>query len=192
MNPDFSIAYSLISLWIIFYIWFTLVARLRRDRFRCNIRKIRDDLFDFMWKNNVDFNTAAYKEVRQFLNGMLRGADVLTPTSLIAHAIGAIRYGALGENRKETDFVKAMKTVSDPTLKQMLENAQAKAMVEMLSFVFLQGLIGFLVKGIFYFSTFFLRTKTAFHAGVNQMSDFVYQLGNPNLTNSGMGQMCRR
>lgn len=190
MNFDFSIAYTLVSIWIICFVWFKLVARLRRDNFRCNVRRIRDNLFDFMWKNNINFNTAAYKETRQFLNGLLRGADVLTPTSLVAHALGAVRYGGLAG--EETAFTKAMKNVADDKLRKALEQAQAQAVVQMMSFVFLQGLFGLLVKCLFYVGKFFFRTKTALHAGVNRMSGFVYQLGSPDLTTSGMIHMCPR
>ncbi|HQU43220.1 MAG TPA: hypothetical protein PK867_10430, partial [Pirellulales bacterium] len=63
-----------------------LFVPLRIDDFRGDIRTIRDDLFDFMWRNGYDFNEPAYVETRQTLNGLLRSARHLSLISFLWHA----------------------------------------------------------------------------------------------------------
>src|SRR5262245_32745843 len=61
----------------------SLLAQLRCDKYRTDIRRIRDELFDYMWKEGHDFSTPAYRSTRESLNGLLRICNLLSPTLLI-------------------------------------------------------------------------------------------------------------
>jgi hypothetical protein len=79
MNPNnFVLSQCLVSLAIL-AIFVHLFGRLRRDEFRSHVRRLRDGLFDFMWKNGYDFDTPAYRQMRQLLNGIIRLSTVPMP-----------------------------------------------------------------------------------------------------------------
>ncbi len=48
------------------------MSRLRCERFRCDIRDIRDNLFDFMHQHGYAFDDSEYVATRAHLNGLLR------------------------------------------------------------------------------------------------------------------------
>lgn len=75
-----SAVIAIAMLWII---WGVLFPRLRRDNFRTDIRNIRDDLFDYMWKNNLSFSNASYTETRDKLNDILVLSNYLTAVRFI-------------------------------------------------------------------------------------------------------------
>ena len=47
----------------------------RVDAFREDIFSIRDELFDYMWRNNLPYDMPAYRLTRLQLNGMIRVSD---------------------------------------------------------------------------------------------------------------------
>ena len=79
MTDPFILTNCAVSVAIIVAIWFGPLASLRRDAFRTDIRQIRDELFDFMWKNGYSFENEAYRDTRQLLNGLLRMSNSLSP-----------------------------------------------------------------------------------------------------------------
>lgn len=94
MKYNFIVFECLVGLGVLAFVWFYLFARLRRDDFRSEIRRLRDGLFDFMWENGYSFNEPAYRETRQMLNGIIRLGNTLSPLSLFA----AIYIGILREH----------------------------------------------------------------------------------------------
>jgi len=57
--------------------------RTRVDRYRESLFTLRDELFDYMWRNGVSFDLPAYRLMRDFLNGAIRFADVTTPLTCV-------------------------------------------------------------------------------------------------------------
>src|SRR5437879_4753849 len=87
MHYNFAIFECLVSIGIVAFVWFFLVARSRRDNFRCTIRRIRDRLFDFMWEHGYDYSTPAYRKTRQTLNGLIRISNELAPIGFLVSFI---------------------------------------------------------------------------------------------------------
>lgn len=90
MTNPFAISYVVISLAALNYIYFVLCAGLRRERFRCQVRRIRDELFDFMWENGHDFQEPAYRKARETTNSFLALSNKLSPTVLVISVVVAI------------------------------------------------------------------------------------------------------
>ncbi len=53
---------------VVFMAW----RRTALDVFRSDLFALRDHLFDFMWENGHDFETMAYRRLRDEINGFLR------------------------------------------------------------------------------------------------------------------------
>lgn len=90
MNNPFAISYIMISLALLGFIYFVLCAGLRRERFRCQVRRIRDELFDFMWENGQDFKEPAYLKARETMNSFLALSNKLSPSVLVMSVVVAV------------------------------------------------------------------------------------------------------
>src|SRR5438034_11408435 len=126
MSYNFDLSQIFVSLAIIATLWFGLFGSLRRDSFRCRVRKLRDDLFDFMWQNGHSFETPAYQEVRQSLNGMLRISNRLGP---VAFLLGLVIWW----NEDDSGMGKVEKLRPGP-LKTKIEEIQERAVKELIAF----------------------------------------------------------
>jgi hypothetical protein len=105
----------------------------RADACRSRIRKIRDDLFDFMWMNGHDFSNPAYHEARKMLNGMLRLTCVIGPIEFIALLIRC---------HNEPTQPGSINRLVEGDLKQRLEEATNQATREFLRYLYAEGIIG--------------------------------------------------
>src|SRR5437762_12932113 len=83
MTSAYLITTIVVSLTAIVALWLGPLTSLRRDNFRSDIRRIREDLFDFMLENGFSFEVKAYRDTRQFLNGMLRASNWLSLRNLL-------------------------------------------------------------------------------------------------------------
>lgn len=54
------------------------LRRQSRDTFRCDIRRLRDELFDFVLIHGGDFSDPEYVDARESLNGMLRLSEKIS------------------------------------------------------------------------------------------------------------------
>lgn len=90
MNNPFALSYLLVSLAALGFIYFVLCASLRREQFRCQVRRIRDDLFDFMWENEQNFEEPAYLKARETMNNVLLLSNKLSPTVVVMSVAAAI------------------------------------------------------------------------------------------------------
>lgn len=119
---------------------FALVCMRRRtnvDRYRENLFTLRDELFDYMWKKDVPFDLPAYRLMRAFLNGAIRCAGALTPTTF-AVGMFAIRRGA-----PAPALSAAIDEIEDPDVRERFRRTR-RDFVDV-SLVFL-GPIGVLVR----------------------------------------------
>jgi hypothetical protein len=87
MNNPFALSYFMVSLAALAFVYFVLFARLRREKFRCHLRCIRDGLFDFMWQNGQDFNEPTYRKARDTMNTFLAESNKLSPVILVMAAV---------------------------------------------------------------------------------------------------------
>ena len=139
MSPSIALAQCLISVGIIAFIWAGPAARIRRDNFRARIRRIRDDLFDFMLTHHYDFNTPAYGATRQTLNGMIRCSNYFSVVSFLHSLVLALRTP-----QPELSPGEQIEKLQDEPLKTALKSALNKAMREMISFIFVRNISGLL------------------------------------------------
>jgi hypothetical protein len=130
---------------MLLFVW-RLHGRLRRDRFRTNIRYLRDSLFDYMWKNGYSFDTPAYVETRRTLNGMLRASNWISPVTFLLTAFYAKRASA-----SQSPLFEAIKAVEDEPLRSQLMKTIDDAVYRMVRFLFLETIVGrilLLVSGL--------------------------------------------
>jgi hypothetical protein len=140
VNEYAALVQAVIGLFAILWIWFTALAVQRRDRFRNQIRMLRDDLFDFMWKHGYEFSSPAYRETRQLLNGLLRLSNVWGPVSFLGSAVIAHSHPI----DRQTPFDR----LADGELKRELTTVRTAAIALLLDLLFRQGTLGFLVRAI--------------------------------------------
>jgi hypothetical protein len=137
---NFEISYIFVSLGIIAAIYFVGFGFLRRDNFRSRIRELRDDLFDFMWQNGHSFETPAYRETRQMLNGTLLISNELGPVMFVI-----CLYMFASKFKKPTPADSLEKLKPGP-LKEKLMQVRHQAVRELITFIYLEGVFGFFVK----------------------------------------------
>lgn len=140
-TADFTFSYCAVSLIALAAIYYYYVTKMRPDAYRVKIRRIRDDLFDFMWRNGYDFDTPAYRKARTMLNDLLRVSNFLSiPVMVIAAAARVSKAG--GE-----DDAEAIDLPPGP-LGERIALACAEAMQVTVEYVFLTGPKGWLMRGL--------------------------------------------
>jgi len=70
-NQVIPMAQAGVGLCVLLIIYKFFYQKTRLDQFREDLFTIRDELFDYMWKNNLDYNLQAYRELRSMLNGFI-------------------------------------------------------------------------------------------------------------------------
>jgi len=188
MSNSIALAQCLISVGILAFLWCGPVARLRRDNFRSKIRRIRDDLFDFMYKNGYDFKNPAYQATRQMLNGLIRTSNYLSVFTFM-HALIIV---VSGKRRNPLSAIHAIEKLPPGDLKEKMNQATQQAMKEMLRFIFTQKISGLLTIALL--KTFYClyvictwRKKNGSHVEkdgfverpANHLLDDAYVLGSP-------------
>lgn len=137
MNPDYTVLTTLTAaVFVVGWIWFGPLASLRRDDFRSDIRRIRDELFDYMWRNGHDYDSPSYQCVRHTLNGILRLSNQLTPL----HFVLLLKWPTGISGRRITI------DETDPALRRELRTALLKAAVRSWKFAFFEGTWGFVLR----------------------------------------------
>lgn len=135
MNP-YELSTLIASFWLLAMVH-RCIVRVRRERFRLRVRMIRDDLFDFMWKNGHSFDDPSYRDARQALNGMLRLSNTMTPMKFMIFAFQERR-----PSRRMVAFVNS----PESALKERLLQAYSAAVCEWARFLFLSGSVGVLAR----------------------------------------------
>jgi len=107
---------------------------------RTKIRAVRDDLFDYMWSNGLDMTDRSYRETRQMLNGLLRMTCEIGPLAFIMLMIRC------SSSPKKV----SARILPDSPLNGKLRKSKDEAIDHFLTFLYFQGVVGFLVRGIWY------------------------------------------
>ena len=151
----------------------SLTSTLRRDNFRADIRRIRDGLFDYMWQNGCSYDTPAYIQTRQTLNGILRLSNTLSiPRFLI------ITRFLAGQNRRHDELHESLMRVENDQLRAKLERAMMDAATRMLQFVFLEGTAATVIQLL----GNLMRTKEWARRKSRDLLSNAYELGGPSLS----------
>ncbi len=169
-----------VSLAILTYVYFGLFCRLRRDEFRADIRRLRDELFDYMWKGGRDFDDPSYLGTRRVLNGMLRLSNRASALKFLVTLVVAV----LIERRGET-LDNPIPEPEDQELRKELEKVQRLSLARFLRFVFLEGVTGGLIRVLVvpaYAIRFVARSKERVARGARgSLLRQGYVFGDPNL-----------
>lgn len=119
----------LASIGLLLCVWYFGFRRMRADDFRSDIRRMRDDLFDFMVANNLDFQSESYRCTRDFLNGLLRISNLLGPVVFLLF----IREASKGETPSDSE----PKAEEDP-LATKLRQTRERAIERTVQFTFVR------------------------------------------------------
>ena len=132
-----------LGLGVLGYGYLGVYRRTSVDRYREDLFTLRDDLFDYMWKNGISFDLPAYRLLRQLLNGAIRAAGTVTPWSFIAFAVVVAR-----EKLSEDRLSLALQQVDDDEVRTHLTTVHEQFAARFVTFLFAEGFIGVLVKSI--------------------------------------------
>ena len=121
---------------------YTLYRRTRSDSFREDMFTIRDEMFDFMWKNNLSFETPCYRFLRDALNGAIRVGDQLTIITFVHLA------RELAARGKDSGWSERISQVNDPIARTHFEDVHARVALRLMKYLFLEGLAGLLFNPI--------------------------------------------
>lgn len=117
-------AVSLVSL---AWLWFVPLASLRRDNYRADIRRLRDGLFDYMYRNDCDYSIPAYVETRKMLNGLLR----------LSNKVNILNFTVAYICVKDVDGPGITRTRG--SLQKEIDRVRREAIKRTLHFIFLEG-----------------------------------------------------
>ena len=152
-----------------------LYRRTKTDRYREDLFTIRDDLFDYMWKNQVDFDLPAYRLMRQMLNGAIRAAGDISPWSFITVVVLVQRQ------RAQTDrLAVALEEVRDEAVRAHLYGVREKFVFRFAKFVFAEGILGLLVACVHGITATPKRVREVLHRWAGQWDEPLVVWGSPN------------
>ncbi len=176
MNDPSVLTTCVIALSFLAWLWFGPIAKLRRDNYRSDIRRMRDELFGFMVERGYDFETPGYLKTRQALNGMLRWANWINPVKFCM----VLRMTSLSNEESE---------VADSCpheLQEKIAQITERAINRTVAFIFLEGTTGLLVNAVKFVLRVFGRInkfKQKIISGNKALLSEAYRLGEPNLSN---------
>jgi hypothetical protein len=127
-----------VSVVFLAYLWFHTIPCLRRDNFRSDIRRIRDELFDFIWKNGYSFDEPAYVEARQTLNGLLRLSNRITPFMSMVAVVYFFRYDGRLKDKNQN----WLDDIADAELKNQIRQTVFDAITRTFRYALLEGATG--------------------------------------------------
>jgi hypothetical protein len=183
MAPHFTVLTTIsVMVFVLGWLWFGPLTSLRRDNFRSDIRRIRDDLFDFMWMNGYSYDCASYQKVRMTLNGMLSLSNQVNPVWFVVWS-----------RQKETinRDVTFIDDGDDAAVRQYAEQALKKAARRLEKFAFTEGTWGVAVRLL----TLFSKLERARHWAAVQCYEwikgaYVFESVETRRLNSGSSAPC--
>jgi hypothetical protein len=134
-----EIAISLTGL----FLGICFLRRQRRDSLRCDIRNVRDNLFEFMRTNGRSMDDPGYQATRNMLKGVL----VLTNHLSILSFFGNIYWYAKFK-KNGYKFKSPFDLAQDGEVRKTLLDAHEYIQARILHYLFLEGTIGLFIRGI--------------------------------------------
>ena len=139
MMESYNIGQVCISLLALGAVYHFFIVPQRAESCRSEIGRVRDDLFDFMWKGGHDFSDPAYQETRQMMNGLLRLTSVVGPFYFFA----MIARCSSDQTRRP-----AIDALPDDDFARFMRTASARSIKIFLRFLYLEGCLGMCIKCI--------------------------------------------
>lgn len=137
---DLTVARFFFGVAVLAVAYGVMYRRMKVDRFREDLFTLRDEVFDYMWKNDLPYDHPAYVVMRTNLNGAIRFSERLTIPVFVLMARHASRTSA-----QHSHFLKAVSTL-DQKHQQYFVGVRHRVRDRMMEFLFLEGLCGFAAK----------------------------------------------
>lgn len=118
-----NIAYSVISIALLYFVAFFLFDRYRVDSLRQRLFDVRASLFLEAANGKIAFDSDAYRYTRTVLNGMLRFAHRLSLSRIFAIAVFVPRNETQGASEREKDFLSGCPAQDRTVARQYLHQA---------------------------------------------------------------------
>lgn len=164
---------AIVVLVVIFYsVWQDLCVEYARQI----MFEQRDKLFDFAFKERLEFTSPEYRAIRSSLNSMIRFAHNMTVTNFI---FMLVFDNVLGSEQKETNLYRAINAIEDCELKNDIEKLVVKATIAVMTMMISRSLlcvsIGIISTPVIILFSIIVRCVKAFRA---QLRPLVNRLGN--------------
>lgn len=143
-----------------------MYTRTRVDRYRESLFTRRDELFDYMWKNNLSFDLPAYRLMRTFLNGAIRVAGEASPLAFVVLMFTVRRQGPGPADRLFT----AIAAIEDASTREHFEQTLDDVVREWFAFL---GVIG----ALFELASKFDRFRSQVRPKANRWMDELVEIG---------------
>ena len=117
-------------------VYFGPLTWLRRDRFRTDIRAIRDELFDFIIDRGLNFSDPAYQDTRRTLNAIIRYSDRFGIYAFLVVVATPSDRAAPPQPVAET---------SSPELRKKIADVRARTARRLMTLVLGEGIVGGLI-----------------------------------------------
>ena len=78
MEDQATVTYLSLSMAAFAVLWFYVRRLTKVDEYRERLFTLRDELFDYMWGNDLPFDDPAYLKLREYLNQGIRLAETFT------------------------------------------------------------------------------------------------------------------
>lgn len=147
-QEQLAIAQSVLGLALLVFVMGWVRRQTKFERYRESLFTLRDELFDYTWKNGVPFDLPAYRLMRDLLNGGLRAAVVMKPLSF-----ATVAATMFGDRQQEPAgaLSAAIEAIEDPDVRARFKRIRSDFTEEFLAFF---GLVGQIVKLAFKFDRF--------------------------------------
>ena len=152
------------------YVW----RRTKVDCYRESMFTLRDELFDYMWENEISLDLRAYRLMRESLNGAIRIADIMTPLSFIAVVLMVRRH----HHPARRQLAVAISEIEDVGVRKRFEQVDDEAIRRQLRFL---GGAGLLIRAAYKLTRF----KHWGRVQVDRWSDALLAFGSPEADGRG-------
>jgi len=179
MNQGYIFAQCWVSFVFVLVIYCLVIRRQRAEWCRSQIRFIRDELFDFMRDQDFSFDSPAYRETRNIMNGLMRLTNTIGPFQFIAMILCFHDEDGDQKTKREID------KLEDGPLKEKLSKASKRATNVFVEFLFLTGVSGICVRCLmFVFRAlhFAVKVRRWVSCRVDVLTDVANDFGNHTLT----------
>ena len=152
----------------------------RIDLFRSDMFAMRDEMFDYMWKHNLPYDSAIYNEGRRSMNAVIRFAHRINLATVLA-AFVAARLFRLG-GPSPPDAVFGIRDLSaDPKTLAYFKSVEARALQRTALYVVLEDPLCFpLLPMLLALKIFFVvrhKTQSVLGRGVRAVLSFLEHSG---------------
>lgn len=140
MDPQeqLAIAQLCLSVGLIAFAIGYMHRRTKVDRYRESLFTLRDELFDYMWKQGLSYDLPAYRLMRAFLNGAIRVAGDVTPLSFVAIMLAVSRHAPARH-----PLAAAIEAIEDPSTRERFVRTRSDFVRALLAFL---GPIGLIIR----------------------------------------------